>query len=206
VTKRITVLQGHPDPRGRHFGNALVDRYAEGARTAGHEIKCIEIAKLDFPLLRSSQDYYQGATPDGLLPARDAIRWADHLLIAYPLWQGHFPAFFHAFLEQIFRPDFAVEVRKGQMPKKLLVGKSARIIVTMGGPALFYRCYYGAHSLKSLKRNILGFSGIGPIRTTLIGWLGGGGGEPAGVFPTPLSAKKRERWLDKLNALGGQGA
>ena len=168
-------------------------------------VKCIEVAKLDFPLLRSSEDFYHGATPDGLLPAQDAIRWADHLLIVYPLWHGHFPALFHAFLEQIFRPGFAVQVRKGQMPKKLLAGKTARIIVTMGSPAPFYRWYYGAHSLKSLKRNILGFSGIGPIKTTLIGWLGGGAGAPEGVFPPLLSTTRRKRWLDKLHALGRQG-
>jgi len=205
VTRRITILQGHPDPRGHHFGNALADGYADGARAAGHEVKCIEIAKLDFPLLRSSEDFYHGATPDGLLPAQDAIRWADHLLIVYPLWHGHLPALFHAFLEQIFRPGFAVQIRKGQMPRKLFAGKTARIIVTMGSPAPFYRWYYGAHSLKSLKRNILGFSGIGPIKTTLVGWLGGGAGVPEGAFPPLLSTTQRKRWLDKLHALGRQG-
>jgi len=37
----------------------------------------------------------------------------------------------------------------------------------MGMPALAYRLYFRAHSLRSLKRNILGFVGIGPIRTTI---------------------------------------
>lgn len=109
MLKRITILQGHPDPRGQHFGHALADAYATGARVAGHEIKSIEVAKLDFPLLRSSEEFYQGPTPEGILPAQAAIRWADHL--------------------------------------------------------------------------ILGFAGISPIRTILIGWLGGDAGEPEGAFP-----------------------
>ena len=205
MLKRITILQGHPDPRGQHFGHALADAYATGARVAGHEIKSIEVAKLDFPLLRSSEEFYQGPTPEGILPAQAAIRWADHLVLFYPLWHGHFPALFHAFLEQTFRPDFAVESRKGQMPKKLFMGKTACIVVTMGSSAVFYRWYYGAHSLKSLKRNILGFAGISPIRTTLIEWLGGGAGEPEGAFPTLRSTTQLERRLDKLRALGRQG-
>jgi putative NADPH-quinone reductase len=39
----------------------------------------------------------------------------------------------------------------------------------MGMPALVYRWYFRAHSLKSLERNILGFVGFAPIRETLVG-------------------------------------
>jgi putative NADPH-quinone reductase len=55
--------------------------------------------------------------------------------------------------------------------KKLLTGKSARIVVTMGMPAFVYRWYFRAHSLKSLERNILSFCSIGPIRESLIGMV-----------------------------------
>ena len=205
MTKRITILQGHPDPRGQHFGNALSDAYAEGARAAGHEIKRIEVAKLDVPLLRSSEDFYQGATPEGILSAQDAIRWADHVLIVFPLWHGHFPAYLHAFLEQMFRPGFSVRIGAEGKPEKLLAGKTARIVVTMGMPAFFYRWYYRAHSLKSLEHNILRFSGIGPVKTTLIGNLGFGAGANGTVFPPPISTAQRERWLEKLCALGREG-
>jgi len=205
MTRRIAILQGHPDPRGDHFGNALADAYAVGARAAEHEIKRIDVAKLDFPLLRSSEDFYQGMTPEGILPAQDAIRWADHLVIFYPLWHGSPPALFHAFLEQTFRPGFAVQTGDGQMPKKLFTGKTARVVVTMGMPALFYRWYYGAHSLKSLKRNILGFARIRPVETTLIGMLGAGAGGPDRAFPTLMNTAQRERWLEKLRALGQAG-
>ena len=86
---------------------------------------------------------------------------------------GSMPALLKAFLEQVLRPGFAFGAaeRRG-MPKKLLAGKSARIVVTMGMPAFFYRLYYRAHSLKSLERNILGFVGIKPVRVTLLGNVG----------------------------------
>jgi putative NADPH-quinone reductase len=93
------------------------------------------------------------------------IKNADHLLIIYPLWHGTMPALLKAFLEQIFRPGFAGRWRK------LFKGKSARIVVTMGMPAFIYRCHFGAHGLKNLKRNILRFCGVAPIKETLIGMV-----------------------------------
>ena len=66
-------------------------------------------------------------------------------------------------------------------------------MVTMGMPALIYRWYFGAHSLKSLERNILGFVGIAPIRSTLIGMV---------EHP---DNRRREKWLRTLEGLGQKG-
>jgi putative NADPH-quinone reductase len=54
-TKHIAIIQGHPDHRGHHFGHALADAYAKGAHEGGHEIEVIDVAQLDFPLLRSRE-------------------------------------------------------------------------------------------------------------------------------------------------------
>jgi putative NADPH-quinone reductase len=77
-------------------------------------------------------------------------------------------ALLKGFLEQTFRPGFAVA---GSECKQLLKGRSARVVVTMGVPAVIYRWFFGAHSLKSLERNILKFVGIGPIREALVGMV-----------------------------------
>ena len=79
------------------------------------------------------------------------------------------------------------------MAKKLLTGKSARIVVTMGMPAFAYRWFFLAHSLKSLERNILGFCGISPIRSTLIGSIEG------------MNETQRLGWLDEMRGLGEAG-
>ncbi len=192
MPRRIAIIQGHPDPRGNHFGHALAEAYAQAATAAGHEVRRIEVAKIDFPLLRSKAEFENGTPPEPIREAQEAIRWADHLVILYPLWHGEMPALLKAFLEQVFRHGFAMTTEDRGWPKKLLKGKSAHIVVTMGMPAFFYRWYFGAHSLKSLRRNILGFSGIGPIRASLIGMVEG-------------SAAKREKWLATMRALGGSG-
>jgi putative NADPH-quinone reductase len=158
---RILIVQGNPDPAGGHFGHALAGAYAEAAKAAGHEVKTVEVAKLAFPMLRNAAQWEGEPTPEAIRTAQEAIAWAQHLLILFPLWLGDMPAVLKAFFEQALRPGFAFgEAQAGRMPKKLLKGRSARIVVTMGMPAFFYRIFYRAHSLKSLKRNILEFCGI----------------------------------------------
>jgi putative NADPH-quinone reductase len=194
MAKRIAIIQGHPDPDGDHFCHALADAYAQGARAAGHEVRLIEVAKLDFPLLRRKEEFDSGAPPEPIRLAQETIAWAEHLVIVYPLWLGTMPALLKGFLEQVFRPQFAFDVSGGGKPwHKRLSGKSARIVVTMGMPALAYRWYFGAHGLKNLKRSILGFAGIGPIRDSLIGMVEAGNGE------------RRAEWLTTLRRLGYEG-
>lgn len=194
MAKRITIIQGHPDAQTRHFGHALADEYAKGAEDGSHEIKRIEVAALDFPLLRTKEEFEKGAVPDSIRRAQEAISWANHLVILYPLWLGTTPALLQGFFEQVFRYGFAaVKSEVGLMPKKLLKGRSARIVVTMGMPAFFYKWFFRAHSLKSLERNILGFAGIGPIRASLIGMVEG------------MNGKQRAGWLDTMRRLGEEG-
>lgn len=192
--RRILILQGHPDAGAPHFGHALADAYAAGASQAGHELRRIAVAALEFPVLRSKQDWEHGVPVAPIRAAQEAIAWAEHLVILYPLWLGSMPALLKGFLEQVARPGFAVGAPGDpQAWQKKLKGRSARIVVTMGMPALVYRWYFRAHSLKSLERNILGFVGIGPIRSTVIGLVEG-------------KASGRQKWLDKMQALGRKGA
>lgn len=195
MNKRLLLIQGHPDAHEPHFGHALAQAYAEAARAAGHEVQIVDVTALDFPLLRSKRDWETGALPPALAPAQQAIQWAEHLVFFFPLWMGGMPALLKGFLEQVARPGFAFSYQKdGALPRKLLGGRSARVVVTMGMPALVYRWFFRAHSVKALERNILGFVGIGPIHETLIGMIEG------------MKDSHRQAWLRKLAALGRQGA
>ena len=179
---RVVIIQGHPDPAGCHFCHALADAYAEGAAAAGHQVDRVEVARLDFPVLRTQTDFENGPLPDALAPARDAIIAAQHLVIVFPLWLGTMPALLKAFLEQLMRPGIAFHYRPSGTPEKLLGGRSARLVVTMGMPAIVYRWYFMAHGLRGLERNILNFVGIKPVRKTLIGMMGSANEEKRAGF------------------------
>lgn len=191
--KRIAIIQGHPDADPARYGHALASAYARGAEEAGHEVKVVHVAALDFPLLRSAHDWQEGATPESIRQAQAQIAWAEHLVILFPLWLGDMPALLKGFLEQVLRPGFAfTKALPGRPWKKLLKGKSARLVVTMGMPAFFYRVFYRSHSVKSLQRNILAFCGVDPVRVTLIGMIEAAKEEARGVWLTRMSALGRE--------------
>ena len=189
--KKILIIDAHPDPDRGRFIHALADAYAQGARTGGHEVRRLELATMDIPFLRSRADWTDGEPTPPIIAAQEAIRWAEHIVFLYPLWLGDVPALLKAFLEQVARPGFALG--KGTMPKPLLKGRSARLVVTMGMPAIFYRFYFGAHSVKSFERNILKFVGIKPVAHTLVGNVEG-------------DAETRRRWLDTMIDLGTAAA
>ena len=140
MSKRIAIIQGHPDPRGGHLAHALADTYAQSAERAGNAVKVMQIATLQFSLLHSKEEWETGVPPEAIAEAQRTIGWADHLVFFYPLWLGSMPALLKGFLEQVCRPEFAIAKQEdGKLGKKLLTGKSARIVVTMGMPAIVYR-------------------------------------------------------------------
>ncbi len=195
MTKRIAIIQGHPDSAPNRFCRQFANAYANSARKAGHKVETIDVANLNFSLLREKEDYETGKPPRGVRKAQRVIRDADHLVLIFPLWLGDMPALLKGFLEQTLRPNFAYSggMDRGRF-QKLLKGKSARVVVTMGMPAVIYRLYFGAHGLKNLRRNILSFCGIGPIRESLIGLV------------EQKNPKARHRWLAREEPLGREGA
>lgn len=193
--RRILLIEGHPDAGADRLNRLLADAYAEGATQAGHTVHRIRVAELDFPLLRSTAEWENGELPAGLQAAQADIAWCQHMVLFFPLWLGDMPALLKGFLEQVARPGFAFHRdEKNPFGKKALGGRSARVVVTMGMPALLYRWYFRAHSVKALERNVLGFVGIAPVHETLIGMVGQLG--EAGVA----------KWQGKLRRLGQQAA
>lgn len=193
MPQRIVVIQGHPDPAPERYCRALADTYASAALSAGHAVRRVDVAALGLPVLPSRAAWESAEAPPGVADAQCAIEWANHVVVVYPLWLGDVPAALKAFLEQVMRPGFAFERNDdGTMGPPRLKGRSAHVIVTMGMPGVAYRVYFRAHSLKSLKRNILQFCGIRPVRTTLVGLVEGG-------------AKRREHWLKRIAAAGELG-
>lgn len=186
--KKILVLDGHPDPDPSRFVHALAGAYESAARGAGHEVHRLDVASAGIDVLRSGKDWGKGKTPAEVKRAQEEIAGADHIVILFPLWLGAMPGLLKGFFEQVLRPGFAIAEGKRTLSPGLLKGKSARVVVTMGMPGFFYRLFFFAHSLRSLRRNILYFVGIKPVRETLIGSV--------------ENAATRERALGTMRRLG----
>ena len=193
MPRRILIIVGHPDPDPQRLCRALADSYADGALSAGHHVGSIDIAALDFPILRTKEEFQSGKILPSLEEAAQAFRDAEHIVFVFPLWLGTMPALLKAFLEQVMRPGVAFAYPEGGktgFAQTLLKGRSARLVVTMGMPAPFYRLWYLGHGVAGMRRNILNFVGIRPVRETLLGMVEG------------ASDAKRNQWLKKMRELG----
>ena len=169
TARRVLVINGNPDPGQDKLTYALARAYHEGAEAAGHLVRHISIGDIEVPILRSAAEFQTQPAEKTIVDAQDAFRAAEHIVFLYPLWLGGPPALLKAYMEQLARNNFLLGVNDGGFPKGQLKGRSARVIVTMGMPALFYRLLYGAHGVKAFNRSILNLAGIKPVATTLFG-------------------------------------
>lgn len=188
MTQTICIIDGHPDTDPKRLCRALADSYTDGAISSGYDVSRINVRDLTFPLLEKNEDFLT-PPPEPVLSEREKIAAADHLVILFPLWLGGMPAKLRAFFEQAARAGFFLSEpeKKGQWPRKMMAGKSARIVITMGMPGSVYRVMMDAGSLKALERGILGVSGFKPVRHTILGGA-------ADVSGGRLSAWKSEMW------------
>jgi len=189
---KIAIIVG--SPLKDSYCEALGRAYQRGAESAGHEARLLLLGDLQFDaVLREGYRREQPLEPD-LIKARDAMKAADHLVFVFPLWCGDMPALMKGFIERILQPDLLAWQRNNKTKWKVFQGKSARIVMTMGMPGWFYRWYYGAHALKLMKRNILHFAGIKPVRSTIFGMIEAAGDD------------KRRAWLREVEAMGHAAA
>lgn len=191
MAKKILVIQANPIKNS--FGHTLAETYIKAAKNAGAEIKILELADLQFDLNLSQGFKSEKPLEPGLINAQEWIKWAEHLVFVYPTWWATFPALLKGFIDRTFLPGFAFKYRpKSVLWDKLLRGRSARLIVTMDSPTLYYRFFVGQPGHKAMKKGILQFCGVSPVKISSFGSV------------KTSTETKRKKWLIKVEKLGGK--
>ncbi|MCJ7932684.1 MAG: NAD(P)H-dependent oxidoreductase [Chryseobacterium sp.] len=187
--KKIAIINGHPNKDSFNFG--VAEAYKEGTGESDAEVREIIIADLNFnPNLQFGYQKKMELEPD-LVKAWEIIRWADHLVWVHPIWWGGFPAVMKGFIDRLFLPGFAYKYRKDSVWwDKLLQGKTAHIITTIDQPGWYYRLFYGRPSVNQLKKSVLEFCGVKPVKVTYLGII------------RNSTEKQRAQWLAKVKKLG----
>lgn len=188
MNKKIYIFIGHPNG-DRTLSKHLAEAYKKGAEEAGHDVRLTHIAELSFdPILHKGYKEIQVLEPD-LTKVQEDMKWADHIVFFYPLWWLGMPALFKGMFDRMFLPGFAFNFNKNGTWKKLLKGKSARIVITSNTPSLLIRLLFGSY-YNDLKQGILGFSGISPIKVVTYGSV------------EKVSEKRIEKWRREVYRLG----
>lgn len=185
MSRNITLILGHPDPGS--FCGALADAYAEAARSAGHTVKVFKLGELQFdPILHEGYKTIQPLEPD-LLRLQEAITWADHLVLVYPIWWGSMPALLKGLFDRVLLPGFAFKYRKDSpLWDKLLKGRSAHVFLTLDTPGWYNWLVNRRPGHRQIRKTILQFCGIDPVRITPLAPV---------RHSTP---EQRQRWLAQV--------
>lgn len=189
MRKRVLVILGHPSEAS--LCSAIANAYLKGAQAAEHEVRFLSLGKLKFdPILRDGYNTIQALEPD-LVAAQESIAWAEHLVFVYPIWWGSIPAILKGFFDRIFLPGFAFKFRKDAlMVDGLLKHRTAHLIATMDTPPWYYRLVYRMPGHNQMKRTILEFCGIKPVKISSFG-------------PVKNSkASTRQKWLTTAYEFG----
>ena len=101
------------------------------------------------------------------------------------------PALLKGFIDRTFLPGFAFKYRQNSLFwDRLLTNRSARLLVTMDAPPWYYRWVYKQPGHNMMKKTILGFCGIKPVKVSEFG-------------PIKMSTEEqRHKWLLKARELG----
>ena len=188
MSKRILVLAANP--KKDSFTNFLAEAYANSAKKH-HEVQWLVISDMDFNL-----DLSNGYAQDQVLEAslksfQASLEWCEHLVIFTPIWWGALPAKLKGLIDRTFLPGFAFQYEAGKtIPKKLLSGKTARIVMTMDTPPWYYLLIQGAPAISQLKTATLKFVGFTSVKTKMIGPI------------ISATKKSRTKWLNEIITLG----
>jgi len=95
------------------------------------------------------------------------------------------------FIDRTFLSGIIFETVAGKaLPKQLLKGKTARIIITADTPKWYNYLFMKSPAINQFKKGTLEFCGVSPVKVTYIS-------------PIKSSMKdNREKWLEKISLLG----
>lgn len=189
IMKHILLINGHPDKES--FNHALAASYKKGVLETSATLEEITITDLNFnPTLKYGYRKRTELEPD-LQESLTKIKKADHIVWVFPIWWAGYPAMMKGFIDRAFLPGITFQPVKGKpFPKKLLKGKTSRLIITSDTPSWYDYLFMKRPAIRQLKKGILEFCGIKPVKTTFLSVM---------KDSTP---KQRSLWLHKVYTLG----
>lgn len=170
ASARVFVLDGHPD--GTSLCAALAQAAAETAGARGAEVRVMRISAMAFdPNLANGYRSRMDHEPD-VVAFLDTLRWCDTFILVHPLWWGAAPAKLKGLFDRVFLPGIAFAYEgDGHFPKKLLEGRTARVLITADTPPWYLWLGYRNGWLNVLRRQILDFVGLKVTHMKVVGTI-----------------------------------
>jgi putative NADPH-quinone reductase len=136
MKKLIIIAQ----PSSKWFTHKILETYKKESESYWDDVDVLDLYKkenyqpyLEFEDMRvlwedSNREKFQ-----------EKIKWADELVLIFPIWWGNMPAIMKNFIDTNFSAWFAYKFQKwSAIPKKLLKWKTAKIFTTCDWNSIIY--------------------------------------------------------------------
>jgi NAD(P)H dehydrogenase (quinone) len=157
---KLLIVNSHQEKMS--FNAALVEKSLSVLKELGHEIKLSDLyamkfdpvaGRKDFPelgetdyinyMLEQQKASASGAFSQDIKTEQEKLKWADTVIIHFPIWWFSVPAILKGWFDRVFAAGITWDFGR-IYEQALLRGKRAMLVVTTGGPEEFYS-KKGAH-------------------------------------------------------------
>lgn len=153
----VLIVYAHPEPRS--LNGSLKDFAVRRLQAAGHAVQVSDLYAMNWkapldafdsldrdpearfdPSLDSKRAYAAGRQSSDIAAEQEKLRWADTLILQFPLWWFSMPAILKGWFERVYAYGFAYGVGEhsdarwgDRYGEGNLAGKRAMLVVTTGG-------------------------------------------------------------------------
>lgn len=171
----VLIVYAHPEPRS--LNGALRDFAVEHLEAAGHAVQVTDLYAMNWkaafdakdvtdrapdarfdPALDSKRAFETGTQRDDIAREQDKLKWADAVILQFPLWWFSMPAIMKGWVERVYAYGFAYGVGEhsdlhwgDRYGEGSLAGKRAMVIVTAGG----WESHYSARGINGPIDDVL---------------------------------------------------
>jgi NAD(P)H dehydrogenase (quinone) len=148
------IVYAHPEPRS--FNGAMRDLAVQVLTELGHDVRVSDLYAAGFEAAGGRTDFTDLEDPEAfryqreqirasqagtfapqLMAEIDAVRWADLLILQFPLWWFSLPGILKGWVDRVFAMGFAYGYGETHSSGPLR-GKRAMLAFTTGSPAATY--------------------------------------------------------------------
>lgn len=162
---RILTIVSHPNPNS--FTHALVERFHDGARQAGHVSELADLHAEGFDPRWSMADLAQfddGDLPDDVLAEQARIERSDVVCMAFPLYWFGMPAMLKGWVDRVWTYGWAYD-QVGDHDKSLLRDRIGVMLIPAGGNPEHWTPYGLGEAMDSIWRvGTMGYFGLSDKR------------------------------------------
>lgn len=154
---RVLVVFDHP--RRNSFCGSVLDRFAAGLATAGHQAEIADLRAENFDPRLPQADEPDWDRPgkiysDAVLREQERIARNEALAFIFPIWWWSFPATTKGWIDRVWNKDWAYDGAKLPHKKALLIGTAS------GDEAGYLKRGYDAAMRTQLLVGVMNYCGI----------------------------------------------